>query len=145
MDLKSLPMKERIKIAIKTRLEFIIPYINGNFVTWPQALALLAQPSNIPSSILSIAILSDELCFLCGDQSIDMSWYFNRFGLAGIYAATEIYMLTDRSDSFKDTWDFLDRSIEDAIYLINKQAEIIRHLSYLGQLTISNLNQFYNK
>lgn len=46
-----------------------------------------------------------------------MNWYAKRAAIAGIYASTEIYMLNDKSEGFKDTWEFLDRRIDNALAL----------------------------
>ena len=42
-----------------------------------------------------------------------INWYTKRGMLAGIYKSTEIYMLQDKSEDFQDTWEFLDRRVED--------------------------------
>jgi len=80
----------------------------------PQALALLAQPSHIPTATRELSLLSDEIWYLAGDTSVDMSWYTKRGSLATIYAATELFMTTDKSAGFADTREFLDRRFEDA-------------------------------
>jgi ubiquinone biosynthesis protein COQ9 len=49
-----------------------------------------------------------------GDKSTDMSWYSKRATLAAVYTATELFMLTDVSPDFEDTWAFLDRRLSDA-------------------------------
>lgn len=78
-----------------------------------QALALMAQPSNLPSSLSELASLSDEIWFLAGDAAVDSSWYTKRASLSSIYAATDLFMTTDKSTEFVDTRDFLDRRFRD--------------------------------
>jgi ubiquinone biosynthesis protein COQ9 len=78
-----------------------------------QALALIAQPSNLPTAISELSSLSDEIWFLSGDTSVDTSWYTKRASLSTIYAATELFMTTDKSPEYKDTREFLDRRLED--------------------------------
>ena len=78
-----------------------------------QALALMAQPSNMPTSISELSSLSDEIWFLSGDQSVDSSWYTKRASLSAIYAATDLFMTTDKSLQFVNTSEFLDRRLED--------------------------------
>ncbi|KAG9249155.1 COQ9-domain-containing protein [Calycina marina] len=80
---------------------------------WQEALALMAQPSNIPTSLKELAALSDEIWFLAGDKSVDSSWYTKRASLSTIYAATELFMTTDKSADFIDTREFLDRRLGD--------------------------------
>lgn len=81
---------------------------------WQEALAVLAQPSNIPVSLSTLAALSDEIWFLAGDTSVDTSWYTKRASLSAIYAASELFMTTDRSEGFVETKEFLDRRFEDS-------------------------------
>jgi len=76
---------------------------------WQEALALIAQPSNLPTAISELSSLSDEIWFLSGDTSVDTSWYTKRASLSTIYAATELFMTTDKSSDYKDTREFLDR------------------------------------
>ncbi|KER19781.1 hypothetical protein T265_11532 [Opisthorchis viverrini] len=54
--------------ALKFRLEKITPVLP----VWPQALGLLALPSNMPSSIGLLAQLVDEIWAQCGDRTTDL-------------------------------------------------------------------------
>lgn len=78
-----------------------------------KALALIAQPTNIPTSLHELSSLSDEIWYLAGDTSVDTSWYTKRASLSTIYAATELFMTTDKSGNFVDTREFLDRRFRD--------------------------------
>jgi len=124
IDLESLNVRDRIKTIIKIRLELLIPLIH----TWSQALGILAIPTNIPGSLHSLAILLDEICYQAGDRSTDFDWYTKRATIAGIYTSTELYMLSDNSADFVDTWKFLDRRIEDVIKLSKITTEVDRGL-----------------
>jgi ubiquinone biosynthesis protein COQ9 len=73
----------------------------------------MAQPSHMPTAISELSSLSDEIWFLSGDTSVDTSWYTKRVSLSAIYAATELFMTTDKSSDFLDTRDFLDRRFKD--------------------------------
>jgi ubiquinone biosynthesis protein COQ9 len=74
----------------------------------------MALPSNLSTSVHELASLSDEIWFLSGDTSVDTSWYTKRASLSTIYAATDLYMTTDKSEGFQDTKEFLDRRFEDS-------------------------------
>lgn len=73
----------------------------------------MAQPSHLATAISELSSLSDEIWFLCGDVSVDTSWYTKRASLSMIYAAIELFMTTDKSPDFNDTREFLDRRFED--------------------------------
>ncbi|KAK7347886.1 hypothetical protein VNO80_22427 [Phaseolus coccineus] len=109
-SLKSLPPSDCISKLIKIRLEMQAPYIS----TWPQALSIQAQPANVPTSFKQRAVLVDEIWHAAGDTASDIDWYAKRTILGGIYSTTEIYMLTDNSPDFRDTWAFLDARVKDA-------------------------------
>jgi ubiquinone biosynthesis protein COQ9 len=78
-----------------------------------KALALIAQPANVPISITELSLLADEIWFLANDTSVDSSWYTKRTSLSTIYAATELFMTTDKSVDFADTREFLERRFKD--------------------------------
>ena len=50
-----------------------------------------------------------------GDRSTDFNFYTKRGLLAGVYAATTLYWLDDRSPGFEATQAFLDRRLADVM------------------------------
>ena len=62
--------------------------------SWPQALSLQALPQNAPAALRRLAALVDDVWAAAGDTSADANWYTKRALLAGVYSATELYMLT---------------------------------------------------
>ncbi|XP_031118095.1 ubiquinone biosynthesis protein COQ9, mitochondrial-like [Ipomoea triloba] len=112
-DLKTMIPSERVATLIRLRLEMQAPYLSK----WAQALSIQAQPLNIPTSFRQRAMLIDEICHAAGDEADDIDWYVKRTVLGGMYSTTELYMLTDHSPDFRDTWKFLDARIRDAFDL----------------------------
>lgn len=108
-DEKPLSIAGRVKVLTWTRLMGNEAIIHR----WQEALALMAQPSNLPTSISELSSLSDEIWFLAGDTSVDSSWYTKRTSLSTIYAATELFMTTDKSSNFTETKNFMNRRFED--------------------------------
>lgn len=102
--------ESHVREAVEIRLRMVIPYKK----TWPQALALMALPPNVPMSLANLLTLVDDICYYAGDRSVDINWYTRRVVLAGIYKTTELYMLQDGSEDHKQTWQFLERRIKDA-------------------------------
>lgn len=82
-----------------------------------QALALLSQPANAPSALKLLTQLMDTIWYAAGDTATDASWYTKRAALASIYLSTELYMLTDYSPGYTDTWQQLERRIDDVLWL----------------------------
>ena len=52
---------------------------------------------------------------MAGDKSMDLNWYTKRALLTKIYVATEAYMIQDKSADFAETWQFLDRRLDDVV------------------------------
>ncbi|XP_012257552.1 ubiquinone biosynthesis protein COQ9, mitochondrial [Athalia rosae] len=102
-----------VKDALETRLRMLVPYKK----IWPQAMGLMALPPNVPTALANLLTLVDDICYYAGDRSVDFNWYTRRVILAGIYKATELYMLQDNSPDHQQTWQFLQRRIEDAAQL----------------------------
>ncbi|XP_012227820.1 ubiquinone biosynthesis protein COQ9, mitochondrial isoform X2 [Linepithema humile] len=111
----SVPRKpeEQVRDALEKRLRMVIPYKK----TWPQAMAIMTLPPNVPVSLANLLTLIDDICYYAGDRSVDFNWYTRRMILAIIYKATELYMLQDTSEDHKETWLFLERRIKDALQM----------------------------
>ncbi|KAF5743031.1 hypothetical protein HS088_TW09G01093 [Tripterygium wilfordii] len=140
-DLRSLMPSQRISKLVRIRLEMQTPYISK----WPQALSIQAQPPNIPTSFKQRAMLLDEIWHAVGDEASDMDWYVKRTVLGGIYSITEIYMLTDISPDFRDTWAFLDDRVKDAFDLKKTIQEAKYLAETVGAGMGSSLRGFVNR
>lgn len=57
-----------VEEAIHKRLEMIIPFKKE----WPQALAIMSIPTNIPLAFSNITTIADNICYYAGDRSIDV-------------------------------------------------------------------------
>ncbi|CAN6306321.1 unnamed protein product [Urochloa humidicola] len=112
-QLKNLILSERLSKLVRMRLEMQAPYISK----WPQALSIQSQPANVSTSLKQRAVLVDEIWHAAGDVGSDIDWHVKRTVLGGIYSTSEVYMLTDNSPEFRDTWTFVNRRIKDALDL----------------------------
>ncbi|XP_054286741.1 ubiquinone biosynthesis protein COQ9, mitochondrial isoform X3 [Macrosteles quadrilineatus] len=99
--------------AVETRLRMITPYLT----TWPQALALMTLPPNVPTALANLLTMVDDICYYAGDRSVDFNWYSRRVALAAIYKMTELYLLQDQSADHAATWQFLRSRIDEAAQL----------------------------
>ncbi|KAI8816795.1 COQ9-domain-containing protein [Fimicolochytrium jonesii] len=120
MDLSSMRIPVKIRTACVKRLQLTAPFISK----WPDALAVMAQPQNVPMSLRNLGELVDEIWYLAGDRSVDMNWYSKRAMLAGVYTSTEVYMTQDKSPDFQETWKFLDRRLQDVATFGRTTAEV---------------------
>jgi ubiquinone biosynthesis protein COQ9 len=108
----------RVKRAIGLRLDIVAPWreaVRG-------ALSVLAMP---PHAVLGARLLYetvDAIWYAAGDTATDFSFYTKRATLAGIYTATLLYWLEDKSEGFVDTQAFIDRRFAEL-----KQLAAMRH------------------
>jgi len=115
------PVPEFIRNAIEFRLRLLIPVLE----VWPQGLAKLHSPKVIKDTVAVSTKMVDDIWYYAGDRSTDISWYTKRGMLAKLYFSTQLAMLNDSSPDFKDTWDFLDRRLDD----IKIMGQVSRKLS----------------
>ncbi|KAF8033998.1 hypothetical protein BT93_C0313 [Corymbia citriodora subsp. variegata] len=137
-ELNGLIPSERISRVIRIRLEMQVPYISK----WAEALAIQAQPLNAPTSLKQRAMLVDELCHAAGDDSSDIDWYVKRTVVGGIYSTSEVYMLTDSSPEFRDTWAFVDNRVKDVFDLKKSFREATHLAEAVGAGVGSSLQRF---
>ena len=67
-----------------------------------------------------------------GDTSEDVNWYTKRMTLSAVYSSTVLYWLGDESEGHADTWEFLDRRIENVMQFEKAKASFRK--SGLGKL-----------
>lgn len=118
--------------AVKFRLQMIAPYKSN----WPQALALIALPPNVPTALAQVLTMVDDMCYYSGDRSVDFGWYTRRVGLATIFKMVEIFMLQDSSPDHQETWKFLKNRMDEA-------AQIQMVLAETGNVT-TNFQRSFN-
>ncbi|KAK4872687.1 hypothetical protein RN001_014716 [Aquatica leii] len=98
-----------VQEAVKNRLEMIVPYL----ARWPQAIAIMSLPQNVSTSLATLLTMTDDICYYAGDRSVDFNWYARRVALAGLYKATELYLIQDTSPDFEKSWKFLDNRLAE--------------------------------
>jgi ubiquinone biosynthesis protein COQ9 len=117
-----LRLPERIALGVRTRLGLLAPHREAV----RRGLSLLALPANGPLALKLLYETVDALWFAAGDDATDFSFYTKRATLAGIYAATTLYWLDDRSEGSAATDAFLDRRLADATALPRLRAGLER-------------------
>ena len=110
-DLAALKTREKVALAIRLRLEANAGYREAI----RQALSFLALPTNAPLGAKCLYRTVDAIWYAAGDKATDFSFYTKRALLAGVYSATVLYWLNDKSEGSAETWTFLDRRIADVM------------------------------
>jgi ubiquinone biosynthesis protein COQ9 len=112
-QLDHLRVGERVALAVNTRLEIVEPWREAV----RRALAALALPQHAPLALRLLYETVDGIWYAAGDSATDFSFYTKRATLVGVYAATLLYWLEDRSAGFADTRAFLDRRLAEVARL----------------------------
>ena len=127
MDLSGLRTRDRVVAAIRHRLAAVAPHREA----LRRALGLLALPHNAPRAADLTWRTVDAIWWAAGDTATDWNFYSKRALLAGVYGATLLRFLEDRSDGGTDTWAFLDRRIADTMRIPKAVASLRETLSRL--------------
>lgn len=118
MDLLSLRFRDRITLAVRTRLELADRELVRRGTT------LFSLPMHAADGARAIWGTADRIWTVLGDTSRDLNWYTKRATLSGVYGATVLYWLGDESTDRQATWDFLDRRIEQVMQFEKLKASV---------------------
>nr|AII97492.1 BLTX86 [Nephila pilipes] len=116
-----------IEDASENRLKMIVPFVSK----WPEAMALLISPLQVPTDSKNLLDLVDMIWSLSGDKSLDLTWYSKRLSVAAIYRMCELSLVQDKSPEYTDTFNFLHRRVEnvmDASKFIDNVATSTKYL-----------------
>ncbi|XP_035232458.1 ubiquinone biosynthesis protein COQ9, mitochondrial-like isoform X2 [Stegodyphus dumicola] len=112
-------LKNFLENALEFRLRMVIPFVSN----WPEAMALMLFPTQIPADTKNLLDMADQIWHYSGDKSLDMSWYSKRLSVAAAYKACELSLIQDKSSDFSDTFEFLERRVDtvtEALQLLDK-------------------------
>jgi len=104
-------VRERVALAIRLRLEELASHREAV----RRALSVLALPHHAPLAARLVWRTVDAIWYAAGDTATDFNYYSKRGLLAGVYSATVMYWLEDKSEGCADTWKFLDRRLADVL------------------------------
>jgi ubiquinone biosynthesis protein COQ9 len=113
-------IRDRIRRAVRIRLERHA----GPREAVRRGLALLALPFNAGIGLKLLYKTIDCMWYAAGDTATDFNFYTKRATLAGVYSATLLYWLEDRSPGSEATWAFLDRRIDDVMQIEKLKAQV---------------------
>jgi ubiquinone biosynthesis protein COQ9 len=132
-DLAAMKVRDRVKLAVLTRLEIVAPHREAV----RRALALEALPQHAPRMLRQVYRTVDAIWYAAGDTATDFNFYSKRMLLAGVYAATLLHWLDDKSEGFAGTAAFLDRRLADVMRIQQAKGQ-------LGKLAEKLPNPFRN-
>ncbi|KAB7499832.1 Ubiquinone biosynthesis protein COQ9, mitochondrial [Armadillidium nasatum] len=118
-----------ISDAVEFRLRMNIEYID----TWAKALALHASPNNWSTAFDNVTTIIDTIWYYAGDKICRLLGIARRGSLLLIYKSTELCLLQDKSEDYKDTWSFLSRRLNEA-------ESLEKFVNFIMQSIIRNWN-----
>lgn len=118
-DLSELRYRDKISALVRMRLEVVE---DKEIVR--KASVLFALPSHAGDGAKLIWDSCDAIWNALGDTSDDINWYTKRATLSGVYASCVLFWLGDESDKNTDTWEFLERRIENVMQIEKLKAGV---------------------
>jgi len=119
VDLDSLKIREKITLAVRTRLEVDA----GHREALRRASVSLTLPPASASAAKALYNSVDAIWVAIGDTSADFNFYTKRATLAGVFSTTLAYWFADESEGSSGTWAFLDRRISDVMQIEKIKAQ----------------------
>ena len=113
VNIEELPIRERVRQAVWTRLKILTPHrevIKLSLTHW-------INPMNKPVAGKILWQTSDIIWQWAGDTATDYNKYTKRGLLSGVITATTLAWVNDSSDNFEKTANFLDRRIDNVLAL----------------------------
>jgi ubiquinone biosynthesis protein COQ9 len=111
MDLKAKKIRERIAVAVKTRLAILKPHKEAA----RRAAAMLSLPMHAALGARLMYRTVDAMWRAAGDTSTDFNFYTKRGILAGVYGSTAMRWFNDSSEDQKPTDEFLAARIDNVM------------------------------
>lgn len=108
-NLSTLRFRDRIALAVRLRLE------GADRELVRRGTTLFSLPMHAADGARAIWQTADRIWTALGDSSEDLNWYTKRATLSAVYGATVLYWLGDDSSEAQDTWNFLDRRIDQVM------------------------------
>lgn len=129
--LGGMKIRERIKTAIKTRIDVLRPHKEAA----RRAAAFLTLPPHAARGAALLYRTVDTIWRAAGDTSTDFNFYTKRAILAAVYSSTLMRWFTDTSDDEAETDAFLARRIDDVMRFERFKAQIRERAKALPSLS----------
>jgi ubiquinone biosynthesis protein COQ9 len=125
--LAAMKVRDRVGTAVRARLALLEPHREAV----RRALSVLALPQNMPLGMKLLYDTVNAIWYAAGDTASDFNFYTKRGLLAGVYAATMLYWLDDRSPASADTAAFFERRLAEVMQLPKLGAKLRAGMDWL--------------
>ncbi|MFO1259732.1 MAG: COQ9 family protein [Sphingomonadaceae bacterium] len=117
----------KIRQKITSLVEARLAAMEADRESLRRALSILAMPQNMARAAQLGWRAADHMWRAAGDTSVDYNYYTKRSILAGIYAASLLVFVNDKSDNHAETSAFLARRIEGIMRFEKAKARFTRN------------------
>jgi ubiquinone biosynthesis protein COQ9 len=117
--IEAMKIRDRIRGLVMHRIEAMKP----DREALRRALAILAQPQNLPLAARLAWRAADRMWRVAGDRSADFNHYTKRAILTGVYGSTVLVFLDDDTDGLTQTHAFLNRRIDEVMRFEKAKAQ----------------------
>jgi len=118
-DLSQLKFREKVATAVRLRIQ-----ASDDKETVRRGTTLFSLPHYAADGVRAIWGTCGLIWETLGDTSDDVNWYTKRATLSGVYSSTVLFWLGDDSPDHADTWEFLDRRIENVMQFEQLKARV---------------------
>jgi len=119
----AMKIRQRIAALVLARIDYVRPHRQAV----RSALAILAQPRNLPRAAKFGWRTADALWRIAGDTATDFNHYTKRMTLSAVYASTLLAWLDDESEGEAETKAFLGRRIDNVMRFETMKAQFTPH------------------
>ncbi len=120
LPLGRMKVREKIAAALRLRLEQGKKHHNAI----RRAMVIYAMPQHMARASRVMWRTADRIWYAIGDNATDHNYYTKRLTLMGVYSTTLLFWLDDMSENYEETWEFLDRRIENVMQFGRFSAKI---------------------
>lgn len=125
-SLDTMKIRERIALCVRLRILTYAPHREAA----RKAIAMQSLPFYAHRSLQALYDTVDTIWHAIGDTSTDFNFYTKRLTLAAVYSSTLLTWLDDKSPDYNDSWDFLDRRIENVMQFERAKHKLKNALSF---------------
>ena len=110
-DLESIKFSKRVALAVKLRIRSVADHRG----VVRKGMALFVHSAHSHRGAKAVWDTADCIWNTLGDKSDDFNWYSKRAILSGVIGSSFLYWLSDQSENFEATSNFVDRRIADVM------------------------------
>lgn len=127
IDTKDMRVRDRVSLGVQKRIEFLTPYKDSV----RESAKTLSKPTYLRLGAQMTWNCADMIWNWAGDTATDYNRYTKRGLLSGVLGSTMLYWLQDDSEDAVKTINFLNRRIDNVLFIGKNIAPLIKPVASL--------------